>query len=260
MPAGRDAELDVLGLGVHLVDEAEALARIEWIHDERPGRYVSYVNPHTANLAYRDPRFRAALGRASLRLADGFGLRLAARRQGVRIPVILNGSDFNASVLRRAAAHGWTVFLLGARPGVPELAAVRLRERFPGLRIAGTHHGYFGAADGAAVAERVRRSGASVVMVALGQPRQEHWLERHLPDTGARVGLAVGGFLDFAAGTVRRAPPWMNRAGLEWTYRLAQEPTRLAGRYVLGNPAFVWRVHRAARELSRPARGVAFEH
>ena len=93
-----------------------------------------------------------------------------------------------------------------------------------------------------AVAERIRAARACVVMAALGQPRQEQWLERHLAGTGARLGLAVGGFLDFAAGSVRRAPPWMNRAGLEWTFRLAQEPRRLSARYLLGNPVFLWRV------------------
>lgn len=253
----RDAMLDVLGLGVHMVDEAEALARIERMHEEGPARYVSYVNPHTANLAYGDPAFRMALDGASLRLADGFGLRFAARRQHVRVPAILNGTDFNVSVLRRAAARGWTVFLLGARPGIPELAGERLAAGIPGLRLAGTHHGYFADADAGRVAGHVRRSGATVVMVALGQPRQEHWLERHLPATGACVGLAVGGFLDFAAGTVRRAPAWMNRAGIEWTYRLAQEPTRLAGRYLLGNPLYMWRVGRAAYAAGQPTRAWA---
>jgi exopolysaccharide biosynthesis WecB/TagA/CpsF family protein len=203
--AGSHWELDVLGLSVHMVDEAEALARIDWMHDHGPPRYVSYVNPHTANLAYRDAAVRDTFAGAGLRLPDGVGLRIAARRQGVRVPAILNGSDFNHSVLRHATARGWTVFLLGGRPGVSERAADRLQRRIPGLRLAGTHHGYFTDADDAAVAHRVRASGASVLMVALGQPRQEHWLERHLPGTGARVGLAVGGFL-------------------------------------IGNPAFVWRV------------------
>jgi exopolysaccharide biosynthesis WecB/TagA/CpsF family protein len=240
-----EMELDVLGLRVHMVQEAEALARIERMHEHGPPSYVSYVNPHTANLAYGDPAFRSAVAGAQLRLPDGFGLRVAARRQGVPVPAILNGSDFNAAVLRRAAARGWSVFLLGARPGIAARAGERLQRRIPGLQLAGAHHGYFDDAEAHAVADRVRASGASVLMVALGQPRQEHWLERHLPATGVRVGLAVGGFLDFAAGEVRRAPPWMNRAGLEWTFRLAQEPTRLAHRYLVGNLAFIWRVCRA---------------
>ena len=150
--------------------------------------------------------------------------------------------------MRRAAVRGWRVFLLGGRPGVAELAGRRLCHRIPGLRLAGTHHGYFDEADSAAIAAQIRASRASVVMVALGQPRQEQWLEHHLAATGAGVGLAVGGFFDFAAGTVRRAPAWMNRAGLEWTFRLAQEPRRLAGRYLVGTPVYLWRL-RSARPL-----------
>ena len=140
-----------------------------------------------------------------------------------------------------------------------ELAARRLGRRIPGLRLAGTQHGYFDEADSAAIAEQIRGSRASVVMVALGQPRQEQWLERHLAATGAGVGLAVGGFFDFAAGTVRRAPSWMNRAGLEWTFRLAQEPRRLAGRYLVGNPLYLWRLRSATAGRRPPPELVAVD-
>ena len=218
------------------------------MHDHGPPGYVSYVNPHTVNIAFGDPAFSAVLAGARLRLPDGFGLRIAAHRQGVRVPAILNGSDFNETVLRYAAARSWGVFLLGGRPGIADLAAERLLQRIPSLHLTGTHHGYFSDDEARVVAERVRASGGSVLMLALGQPRQERWLDCHLLATGARVGLAVGGFLDFAAGAVRRAPAWMNRAGLEWTFRLAQEPRRMAGRYLVGNPTFVWRVCRASHD------------
>ena len=121
--AASDAELDVLSVRVHMLDEAAALGRIERLHDLGPPGFVSYVNPHTVNLAVRDPAFAATLACADTRLADGFGIRIAARRQGVRVPAILNGSDFNAAVLRRAAARGWPVFLLGGQSGVAERAA-----------------------------------------------------------------------------------------------------------------------------------------
>ena len=252
-PAPSDAELDVLGVRVHMLDETAALGRIEQLHDVGPPGLVSYVNPNTVNLTFRDPAFVATLACADLRLADGFGIRIAARRQGVRVPAILNGSDFNAAVLRRAAARGWPVFLLGGQGPVAERAAQRLSERIAGLRVVGTQHGFFTDGESDAVVDRVRASGASVLMVALGQPRQEQWLARHLERTGARVGLGVGGFLDFSAGAVRRAPAWMNRAGLEWTYRLAQEPRRLAHRYLIGNPVFLARVLRPAARNGRLA-------
>lgn len=242
--SASDAELDVLGVRIHMLDETAALGRIEQLHDVGPPGFVSYVNPNTVNLAFGDPAFVATLACADLRLADGFGIRIAARRQGVRVPAILNGSDFNAAVLQRAAARGWPVFLLGGQGSVAERAAQRLSERIAGLRVVGTQHGFFTDGETDAVVERVRASGASVLMVALGQPRQEQWLVRHLERTGARVGLGVGGFLDFSAGAAPRAPAWMNRAGLEWTYRLAQEPRRLARRYLIGNPVFLARTLR----------------
>jgi exopolysaccharide biosynthesis WecB/TagA/CpsF family protein len=243
----QPSELDVAGVRVHMLHEAAALARIEDLHERGHAGLVTYVNPHTVNLAIRDPSFATTLEGADVRLADGFGIRIAARRSGVHVPAILNGSDFNAAVLRRAADRGWPVFLLGGRSGVAERAAERLRERIPGLRVVGTHHGFFDDDEAGAVAARIRASGASVLMAALGQPRQEEWLARHLHASGVRVGLAVGGFLDFSSGSVRRAPGWMNRAGLEWTFRLAQEPRRLGRRYLLGNPLFLWRVMRPRR-------------
>jgi exopolysaccharide biosynthesis WecB/TagA/CpsF family protein len=238
-------ELDVAGVRVDMLAEAEALARIEDLHHRGRAGLVTYVNPHTVNLASRDAAFATLLNGADMRLADGFGIRIAARRRGVRVPAILNGSDFNAAVLRRAARHGWAVFLLGGSEGVADRAGARLSATIPGLLVAGTHHGFFADDEGDAVAARIRASRASVLMVALGQPRQERWLAEHLQASGVRVGLAVGGFLDFSSGSVRRAPSWMNRAGLEWTFRLAQEPRRLGRRYLLGNPQFLWRVARS---------------
>ncbi len=121
-------------------------------------------------------------------------------------------------------------------------AATELRERIQGLQVAGTHTGYFPPEDSAAVAEHIRATGARALMVAMGNPLQEMWLDRHLEATGARIGIGVGAFFDFAAGEVPRAPAWMNRFGVEWVYRLWQEPRRMWRRYVLGNPLFLARV------------------
>jgi exopolysaccharide biosynthesis WecB/TagA/CpsF family protein len=254
--AAPKAELDVLGVRVHLLDETAALWRIEQLHDGRPPGFVSYVNPHTVNLAFRDPAFGATLACADLRLADGFWHpHRSPTTRGSRA----GHSQWQRLQRRGAAAcrgSGWPVFLLGGRSPVAARAARRLSDRIAGLRVVGTQHGFFTDGETDAVVDRVRASGASVLMVALGQPRQEQWLVRHLKRTGARVGLGVGGFLDFSAGAVRRAPAWMNRAGLEWTYRLAQEPQRLAHRYLIGNPVFLARVVRPGARTGKlaPAR------
>ncbi len=199
---------------------------------------LSYVNAHTLTLAARDDRLKQALLSSDLVLNDGIGVELAARMRGAHFPENLNGSDFNARLLELAAEHRWRVYLLGAQPGVSEAAAARARDAYPGLPIAGTAHGYTDR-DPAEVAAQVRERQADVLMVAMGNPDQELWLEDQLGPSGARLGVAVGAFLDFTAGRVPRAPAWMNRLGIEWCFRLAQEPRRLAGRYLVGIPVFL---------------------
>lgn len=234
--------LEILGVRVARLDQAAALAEVARLYEDDAPANVFYVNAHTLNLAARVSGYSAILRRAALVLNDGAGLAIAGRLQGAPFPANLNGSDFNPEIVRIAAERRWPLFLLGGRPGVAEAAGKRLVERFPGLRLVGTGDGYFAAERDAEVADRVASSGARVVLVAMGNPRQEEWLDRNLAATGCRIGVGVGAFFDFTAGSVRRAPPWMNRAGLEWIYRLAQEPGRLWRRYVVGNPLFLWRV------------------
>ena len=210
---------------------------------------LAYVNAHSLNLMARDPELRGALNRSALVLNDGAGVSLAARMRGERFPQNLNGSDFTVQLLELAAARGWGVFLFGGGPGVAEAAADRLVTRVPGLRIAGMCHGFTGESDDA-LARRVKCAGASLLIVALGSPRQETWIDRNLAATGALIGVGVGAFLDFSAGKVVRAPRWMNVLGIEWCFRLMQEPRRLWRRYLLGNPLFLVR---AWRDRDRPA-------
>ncbi|MDQ3877683.1 MAG: WecB/TagA/CpsF family glycosyltransferase [Actinomycetota bacterium] len=232
--------IDVLGIPVAKLTLDQARAQIVGLHDRAEPALCAYVNAHSINLAHSNPEYRQTLLDADLVLADGAGLAIAARVRGDRFPANLNGSDFNPVILEEAARHGWPVFLLGARPGVAERAAGALRARMPGLDICGTHDGYF--SDGAAIAREVRSAAPSLVMVAMGNPAQELWLRDYLDESAARVGVGVGAFFDFVAGEVPRAPAWMNRLGVEWVYRLAQEPRRMWRRYILGNPVFLWRV------------------
>ncbi|MBO0863531.1 MAG: WecB/TagA/CpsF family glycosyltransferase, partial [Mycobacterium sp.] len=213
---------------------SEALDEISDLFRSPVAATVMIVNAHSLNLAARCSAYRTALGSAALVLNDGAGLELAARIQGRRFPANLNGTDLIPEVLGRCADENRSVFLYGARPGVAERAAQLLLAAMPALVVAGTADGY--TLDAEEVSEKVRASGADLLLVALGNPRQELWLTEHLQDTGARVGIGVGAFFDFAAGEVARAPDWMRRARLEWLHRLVLEPHRLFRRYVLGNP------------------------
>jgi exopolysaccharide biosynthesis WecB/TagA/CpsF family protein len=201
---------------------------------------VMYANAHTLNIAAADERLRSVLNESDLVLNDGSGVGMAARLRGLPFHENLNGSDFNLRLLRTAAAEGWRVFLLGGRPGVAEWAAASIRAELPSLDVAGARHGF--ARDPAGDAAAVRASGADILLVALGNPRQELWLADRFAESGALLGVGVGAFLDFQAGVVPRAPRWMNRLGIEWTHRLAREPGRLWRRYLLGNPLFLYRV------------------
>jgi exopolysaccharide biosynthesis WecB/TagA/CpsF family protein len=232
--------INVLGVPVAALTAPEAIAEVSGLLAKPGPQTLVYVNAHSVNLARSHNRYRACLADADLVLNDGSGLALAARMRGRRFPANLNGTDFTPEVLRLAAHEGLDVYLLGGRPGVAARAADRLCARVPGLRVVGHHHGYF--TDDHAVVAEIRATGADIVLVAMGNPRQELWLAEHLPATGAELGVAVGAFLDFAADRMPRAPKWMRSLGIEWLYRLGREPVRLFVRYVIGNPLFVARV------------------
>jgi exopolysaccharide biosynthesis WecB/TagA/CpsF family protein len=237
--------IEILGIPIACVDASSALLELERLQQRQSPALVAYVNAHSINLASQNPSYRDILERSDLNLNDGSGVALAARIQGRRFKENLNGSDFNGAILRLASRLAWPVFLLGAAEGVADKAAQQLKARIDGLNIVGTHSGYWPESSTDEVVAAIRASGADLVMVAMGNPRQEEWLAAHLESTGARVGIGVGAFFDFTAGTVPRAPVWMNKFGIEWVWRLAQEPRRLWRRYIVGNPLFLARVVRS---------------
>jgi exopolysaccharide biosynthesis WecB/TagA/CpsF family protein len=247
-------KLDVLGVRITSASPATArdLVAAACRGGERPVS-LAFANAHTLNLAADRSDYRSILQQSSFVFNDGLGIALAARMKRLRLPANLNGSDFTPILLEMAADEGWPVYLLGARHGVAERAQANLMRDIAGLKVVGVQHGYLSVAELERVADDIRRSGAEVVLVGMGNPRQEEWLHAHLVTTGARLGVGVGAFLDFAAGEVPRAPGWMNRAGVEWIFRTCHEPRRLWRRYIVGNPLFVGRVVREVVR-DRPAR------
>lgn len=239
--APRKAPTEVLPrltvLGLPLVD-ADYNHVIETLL-ETPRARVHFLNAHCANVARRDAEYRATLESADFLLPDGIGIDLAARMAGKGFVDNLNGTDFTPALLRAAAARGLSVFLFGGAPGTAKAAAQALSRRIPGLMIAGTRDGFAGARDDAAAIDAINGSGADIVLVAMGVPRQDNWIARHSHRLGARLALGVGALFDFLAGHVRRAPAVVRKARLEWTWRLAMEPRRLAGRYIVGNLTFL---------------------
>lgn len=241
----------IFGVPIVRTTIAGALAAIERAASGRERVLVSYANAHTLNVASEDRGFHAVLtDRSELVLNDGLGVQLAARMRGERFPENLNGSDFNPHILRMAAERSWPVYLLGASEGVAERAAQKLVQAIPRLKVVGTHHGFFDESETDRVVEKIASAGPAVLMVAMGNPRQEIWLADNLERTGAKIGVGVGAFFDFTVGEQRRAPVWMNKLGIEWIYRLVRDPRRMWRRYVVGNPRFLaraWRTRKSDR-------------
>ena len=226
-------------MDVDLVD-ATSEATVKYLL--QPGqRTVFFYNAHCANVRATDVGYSQSLARADQILPDGIGIDLAARMQGDELTANLNGTDLLPPLLTAAARQGKSVFLFGARPGTAEKAARHLATQIPGLRIAGTLNGYEGALDADTAIDTINASEADILLVAMGVPVQELWLDRFGPKLLPDLRMAVGGLFDFWAGNVRRAPLWVRKSKCEWVWRLAMEPTRMAKRYLLGNFAFLWR-------------------
>ena len=216
---------DILGVGFdNLTLEEAAQAAADLIEGEG-FHYAVTPNPEFLRLAKKDGEFRAVLNGAGLVLPDGVGVTYAAKLLGCPLKGKVPGIDFAARLMAWMAGEGKRLFLLGAKPGVAEQAALNLLAAYPGLIVCGTHDGYF--QDSAPVGDEIRASCADVVFVCLGAPKQEFWMAQYGPLTGAKLMVGLGGSLDVFAGVVERAPEGWQRLGLEWLYRLIKEPRRI---------------------------------
>lgn len=227
----------LFGLPLDLLTMDETLARCrELILAGRPAQHVA-LNAAKVLLAQDDVSLREIIRRAAIVNADGQAIVWAGRMLGVPVPERVTGIDLMERLLRLAEMEHWPVFFLGAREDVSKRFIQRVRDRHPRIAIAGAAHGYFD--NDTEIAETVGRSGAQLLLVALPSPRKEFFLAKQLPRMGALLAVGVGGSFDVWAGRVRRAPAWVQRVGLEWAFRLLQEPRRMWRRYLIGNPRFL---------------------
>jgi N-acetylglucosaminyldiphosphoundecaprenol N-acetyl-beta-D-mannosaminyltransferase len=256
LPAGRP-RVDVAGVLVDDLSMEEAIDAIERL--VAAGGRAAVVTPNVDHVVRvrADPEFAAIYREAALVLADGMPVVWAARLLGTPLREKVSGSDLFPRLCARAAERGYGVFLLGGQPGAAETAARRLTERHPALRVVGHCCPPPGFEHDPAWSARIVRQVADarphLLFVALGSPKQERWIRRHLADCQVPVALGVGATIDFEAGVVRRAPGWMQRAGLEWLWRLLMEPRRLWRRYLVEDPKFLWYVARQRWRRRAPA-------
>ena len=216
---------DILGVAFDNVTMAEAVDRAMALLAREGPHLVVTPNAEIVQQARSDPEFAALIAQADLVLPDGVGVVYASKILGRPLKGRVPGVDFAGALMDRMAKSNKRLFLLGAKPGVAEQAAAKLAEAHPGLRIAGTHDGYF--QEDGPVVEDIRQSGADVVFVCLGAPKQEKWMAKNGAATGARLLCGLGGSLDVFAGVVERAPKFWSDHGLEWFYRLCKEPRRI---------------------------------
>ena len=235
----------------------EALSRLRDMLEGERAQQVSFVNPACVNIAATNRGYRRTLARVSLVLPDGIGIKIGSELLGTPLKQNVNGTDLYPRLCAMLEARGSSVFLLGGQPGVAEAVAAEIARQWPGLRLAGLRHGYFEVSEEGDVAAEIRASGADLLLVARGVPAQDLFIDRFLPQLGVKVAMGVGGLFDFASGRIARAPQWMRETGLEWVYRLMQEPGRMWRRYLIGNFSFLARVLLQRLGLRRPAGDVS---
>jgi exopolysaccharide biosynthesis WecB/TagA/CpsF family protein len=236
---------EILGIAVSVATARQALDLLDNRLQQRMPTRVAFFNAHTSNVAAIEPRLKAVL-QSCVVFCDGIGADIASRvLHGSAFPENLNGTDFVPYFLRNTC-HVLRVFVLGGRADVLQRAIAEFRRQAPQHQYVGSQHGYFRPQEIPEIIDAIRRARADVILVALGTPLQEYWLDDHFSATQCRLGICVGGLLDFVSGEKPRAPLWLRRMRMEWTYRLMIEPGRMWRRYVLGNVRFLARVARAA--------------
>lgn len=232
--------VNLLGVEIDALSMEETVERVAGlIRNYRPFRVMT-LNPEYLYQAQFDRELLDLARRADLVTADGEGIVWACRVAGCPVPERVTGIDLMLRLLERASLSGWSVYLLGAAPGVAAAAAERLCRDYPGLRVAGSRHGYFQADEESRIVQEIKKTRPDLLFVALGAPKQEIWIDRRLEETGASVAIGVGGSFDVLAGRVRRAPRWVRHLRLEWLARLFRQPSRWRRQMVL--PLFAWTV------------------
>jgi len=248
------AKSPILGVGVSLVDVASAAdAVLAWCR-AKARAYVSVSNVHHIMEAQDHPEFKAVLVGANMTVPDGAPLSWVLRRRGHQRVRQVTGRDLMLAVNARLAKSGGSAFYYGGDDGVAEQLATTMEKRFPGLKTAGAWSPPFRPLtdeEGAWVVAKINASGADVVWIGIGTPKQEYWMRDFRDRLDAPVLIAVGAVFDFFTGRLKAAPHWVQRAYLEWLFRLIMEPRRLWRRYATTVPRFIWLVARESLSSGR---------
>ena len=234
-------KVTILGVPVDVITMGEAVARIDGFIEKRTPVLVATANAEMLMRATHDGALRRILQGAAMVTPDGAGTVWAAHHLGHAMPERVAGYDMVQELMREAPAKHRRIFFFGSAPGVADKAKKKAEQLYPGIEIVGTRNGFFTAADEPAIIEEIKAAHPDILLAALGVPKQEKWLAKHLSELSVPVAIGVGGTFDVMAGVMKRAPRWMQRAKLEWLFRGMMQPQR-AGR-LLALPRFVLKVH-----------------
>lgn len=231
----------ILGVPVDAVTRAEAMDAFDGLMRESGCGLIITPNSEIVLNASKNHGFRSLMESAGLIIPDGVGLMYASKILKNPLPERVTGIDFLSDILQYLHESGKPAYFIGSKPGVAELAADNMKKRYPGLKVAGTRHGYFSAGEENGIVGDINRSGAEFLCAAMGSPKQEKFIYDHRDEfTNVRAAMGVGGSLDVWAGALKRAPEFYRKHGLEWLYRLFQEPSRF--RRTLKLPIFLFKV------------------
>jgi N-acetylglucosaminyldiphosphoundecaprenol N-acetyl-beta-D-mannosaminyltransferase len=236
---GVPKRISVAGCPVDQISLDEVVGELCQRIDQRQRTHVIFINAAKVVRCQQSPDLRGAVERADMLLADGVPIVWASRLRRTPLPGRVNGTDLMERMLAVSTERGYSVYLLGARPEVLQRAIGEIQNRYPRLKIAGSRHGYFSEADETTIVRDINESRPDLLLIGMSTPQKELWGDRHLQSLNVPVCQGVGGSFDVLAGLTARAPLWMQHYGLEWFYRLLQEPRRLWRRYLETNCAFV---------------------
>ena len=235
---------DVLGIPVDNVTISSAAELLIKMMNSDGGGIVNFINAHCANIAQSDSDYRSVLDDCDYLFGDGSGVSIASWMCGQPLVDNVNGTDLAPLLFEEMAQKELSLYLIGGRPGVAKEVSDKLLEKFPQLHIVGLTHGYHNDTAWQAVISDLDEKKPHLVMVAMGVPLQEKWIAKWAHKLPNSVFMGVGGLFDFLSQRIPRAPQWLRKIGMEWSYRLYQEPSRMWRRYIIGNVLFLMRALR----------------
>lgn len=233
-------QVEILGVNVNSLTMAQAVEAVQQFIAEKKVALVATANAEMLMRSTRDEELKDILNQADLVVPDGAGTVWAAGHLGEPMPERVAGFDLAQELMREAPARGDRIYFFGSAPGVADKAKAKAEELYPGIQVVGTRNGFFTEADEPGIIAEIKAARPDILLAALGVPKQEKWLKKHMQELQVPVSIGVGGTLDVMAGVMERAPLWMQKAKLEWLFRGLKQPSR-AGR-LLALPKFVLKV------------------